>query len=487
MPYIAKLEKAGIPTVVVDYQDQEELIKETLLRHGVTEERLVHASHTLPGPADVDSFIQPMLEALTKPLTKKEKESARWAPPQPRILFEGTLGEAQTFYQQTRYIPPPLDAPIALYTDGFPIIVPTEELVQEMLKGTSHKPEEVITYPMDGPVSASRRGEGAEATKKKGEPVRFENKQWTATVEKVATIAVMAGCKPEYLPVVLAIAQSGCPTGSQGNAGYWACVSGPIAKEIGMNAGVGLLNPGNPANATIGRTYQLMAINLGGALTGESRLSNHGNPFNTGGVCFAENADGLPSGWLGLNEEYDFRKGENVVMVSGGGNVRGANTPPGGFRALQKSGHGGVARRLNVKGIPGPHNWLEYMVPDIWADHDGGYTFLMIPQMAQDLYNCGFTSKEAVYEWLYKKSFLTVKEYRDRGGGDLSTNGWMGIERTSGKHWKELSDDYMVPLMNDPAANNIIICGGTTEFVVLFNGRQGGLAPYNVFSIDAWR
>ncbi|MBI2851193.1 MAG: hypothetical protein HYX80_09205 [Chloroflexi bacterium] len=482
MPYVAKLEKAGIPTVVVNYADQDELVRQTALASGLPNVRLVHCSRTLGGPEDVDAFIGPLVDALTRPLTKKEKESGKWAPPQERVLFEGSLDEAETFYQQTRQIHSPLlNAPIAVYTDGLPVRIPTEERVREMLTGTSHKPDEVISYPRD--IGGLRGG-----MRKKGDPVRFQPMGWTATVEKVAIIAVMAGCKPEYLPVVLAIAQSECPTGTAGAWSQWSCVSGPIAKEIGMNFETAMLEPGNPPNATIGRAYQLMAINLGGAVTGVNRLNNFGSPFNTGGVCFAENADGLPSGWKGLNEEYGFKKNESIVMVMNqSGVLRTGNFPPGGYRALQKSGHGGIARRLGVKGVPGLHNFLEYLVPDIWTDHDGGFTFLIIPQMARDLYDYGFKSKNDLYEWLYKKSFEPLAKYRLRAGPDLTTNGWMGIERTSGKPWKELPDDYMVPVVGEPHDNCIIVCGGTTEHMEMLAGRRGGLSPHAVYNIDAWR
>ena len=92
-------------------------------------------------------------------------------------------------------------------------------------------------------------------------------------MEKVATIAVMAGCKPEQLPIVLAMSQSGCPTGTTGNQGYVSIVSGPIARQIGMNTGCGMMNSGNPANMATGRAYELMAINLGGAVPGVTRMA----------------------------------------------------------------------------------------------------------------------------------------------------------------------------------------------------------------------
>ena len=150
-----------------------------------------------------------------------------------------------------------------MYTDGFPIVIPTEERVARMLKGTSHKPDEVVDSSADLPAWM---GAGP---KKKGDLVLFHPLKRTATVEKVATIAVMSGCKPEHLPVVLAIAQSGCPIVTTNFPSQAVCLSGPIVKEIGLNVGCGHLGPGSPVNGPIGRSYQMMAINLSGASPGD--------------------------------------------------------------------------------------------------------------------------------------------------------------------------------------------------------------------------
>jgi hypothetical protein len=480
LPYIADLEKAGIPTVTVDFADQDEMVKQEALSQGIPNVRFMHASRILPGPEDVEIFIEPMLEELTRPLTEKEKESGRWEPPQQRILFEGTLDEAEAFYQQTKDIPSPVEAPLSVYTDGLPIRVPTEDRVREMLTGTSHAPDELLT------LHSERLG--IRGQRRQGDAVLFQPMNWKATVEKVATIAVMAGCKPEHLPLVLAIAESGCPIGTTNFPSQVMCVSGPIAKEIKMNTGCGHLGPGSPVNGPIGRTYQLMAINLSGATPGVNRMSSHGSPLNNGGVCFAENTDGLPSAWRGLNEESGFRKDESVVMVMSGignhGGMLGHQFSPGGYRATQKSGHGGIARRLDVKGQPGPHNWLEYLFPALWSTMEGGWILIMVPEMAQHLNDIGFKSKDEVYEWIYRKSFEPVKNYKNRSWPDLTTNGWMGIEKTSGKHWKELPEDYLVPVVSEPTESCIIVAGGQEEACVQLSGGRFN-AP--VFSIDAWR
>jgi hypothetical protein len=484
LPYIAELEKAGIPTVLVDLEDQAEMIKQEALVNGMPQVRTVHASRTVAGPADADLLIGPIMDALLRPLTALEKESGMYNPPQPRVIFEGTHDEADAFFSKTQYVPRPVYAPMSVYTDGLAIRLPTEERVREMLKGTSHRPDEMVTHQAD---RGTRMGEPI----RKGDLVKFQPLKRTANVEKIATIAVMAGCRPEYLPVVLAIAESGCPTGTTVYNNQWCCVSGPIAKEIGMNAGLGMLGPGNPANSSIGRAYQLMAINLGGAVPGINRMSSIGSPVNRGGMCFAEYADGLPPGWKGLNEERGFKKDDNVVMVMGTeGGMDGAQFSPGGYRAFQKSGHGGIARRLGVKGVPGPHNFFDFILPGIWAGgREGPRTFIIVHEMAQHLYEMGFKTKDAVYEYIWKKSLEPLSEYRNRSWVDLTTNGWMGVDRQSGKHWKELPDDHLIAVAGDhPSDNCLIVCGSDEEVCVqMTGGPRGMFGAMPFYSIDAWR
>jgi hypothetical protein len=472
---VAELERSGIPTVTIDFEDQDNMIQEEALSQGVPMVRYVHASRTLPGPADVDNLIAPVMDALTRPLSEKEQETGTWQPPWSRMIFEGTMDEAEAFFNQTEFVPHPVNAHIAKYSDGLPIRVPTEERVAEMLKGTSHKPDELLTYKSD------------KGRRKKGDAVLFHPMNWTATVEKVAACAVMAGCKPEYLPAVLAIAESGCQIGSTHSFGHWLCISGPYAGEIGMNSGCGMLGPGSVPNSTIGRAYEIIARNLGGAIPGVNRMTSIGSPFE-GSRCCAENAEGLPPGWKGLNEERGFRKDESIIMVISHVNdgIRGVQFSPGGYRALQKSGHGGMARKLGVKGKPGPHNWLEHIVPEFWAGREGAKTIIMVPEMARHLYEYGFKSKEAVYEWLWKKSFMPLGQYRNFSWVDLTTNGWMGKESISGKPWKELPDDYMLPAAgNDPDGFCIIVGGGDEEVSHQLSGHRFFTDPF--YSIDAWR
>ncbi|HEY4711819.1 MAG TPA: hypothetical protein VIH69_03960, partial [Dehalococcoidia bacterium] len=277
MPYLADLEKSGIPTVIMNYTEETEAMKNHRVLYGVPEMRYVEASrNSLGGVEEADKVLRPLLDGLTKPLTAKENQSGRWAPQEPRILFEGTLDEAQDFYQQTENIPGLLNSPFAKYTDGMPIIIPTEEKVAAMLRGTSHKPDEVIAIQREFDETQGTRS----IRRHKGDPVIFEPMFRTATVEQVAVNAVMAGCKPEYFPLVLAIAESGAG-GARGNGGAYI-VSGPIYKEIGMNVSYGRFGPGNPPNKNIGRVGSLLWRNLGGfkdTVTGISVTRTYTSPM----------------------------------------------------------------------------------------------------------------------------------------------------------------------------------------------------------------
>ena len=469
----------------MNYTEETTAMKEHMKLYGVPEMRNVEAHRSSPGPGEAQKVMPLLLDALTKPLTAKEKKSGKWDAPEPRVLFEGTLEDAEKFYQQTENIPGLLNAPFSKYTDGLPIVIPTEERVKEMLTGTSHSPDEIICLQADRKPGRflgmeTRGGQG-----KKGDPIIFQPMFRTATVEQVAVNAVMAGCRPEYFPAVLAIAESGAG-GARGNGGGYI-VSGPYYKEIGMNVSYGRFGPCNPPNKTIGRVGSLLWRNLGGfkdTVTGISVTRTYTSPLTNGGLFFAEYAEGLPPGWKGLNEELSYKKNESVVMTFSPGSWGiGQEHMPGVYRSFQRTGHGAIARYLGVKGIPGPHNYLEFLTNGIWVGREGPFTLIFPPQIARDLYDYGFKSKQEIYEWSWKRSFEPLSEYRMRGTPDESTNGWLGIERTSGKHWKELPDDYKVPAGGQsPDAYNVLVCDGQETACDRFGGGKGA-----AYSIDAWR
>ena len=188
------------------------------------------------------------------------------------------------------------------WSDGLPVVPPTELRVLRMLQGTRRTADEIIgNIPPD---------------------------QAPCTVEKVAINAVMAGCKPEYLPVVLAAVEAAlteefcmhgllCTTYFSGPV---VIVSGPIAKKIGMNSGMNALGQGNRANATIGRALQLIIRNVGGGRPGEVDRATIGNPGKYT-YCFAENMEG--TSWESLSKVRGFEEGSSTVTLVAGDGLQG--------------------------------------------------------------------------------------------------------------------------------------------------------------------
>lgn len=158
------------------------------------------------------------------------------------------------------------------WSDGLPVVPPTPERVMRMLAGTYLRADEIIGV--------------------------LPPNQAEVTVEKVAINSVMAGCKPEYLPVVLAAVKAACidefcmhgVAATTYFSGPTVIVNGPITNAIGMNSGINALGPGNRANATIGRALNLIIRNVGGSKPGGVDRSAMGNPGKYT-FCFAENLE----------------------------------------------------------------------------------------------------------------------------------------------------------------------------------------------------
>ena len=182
------------------------------------------------------------------------------------------------------------------WTDGLPIVPPTDGPLAEMLRGTDLPPNHVVATldPMGG----------------------------QATVEKIAVNAIMAGCRPEYMPVLVAAVEGiGDPAFDLKGVGTTTSpdvamliVNGPIAEQLDINSGPNALGRGWEANATIGRALHLIAQNIGGSWPGVSDASSLGYPGDFS-MCLAENEEANP--WTPLHVELGYSKEQNVVTVVG--------------------------------------------------------------------------------------------------------------------------------------------------------------------------
>jgi len=258
------------------------------------------------------------------------------------------------------------------WSDGLPLVPPTEERVLRMLDGTARDPQEVVG--LIPPALAP------------------------ATVEKIAINAVMAGCKPEYLPVVLAAVEAVLDEGFAMHgvlattmfAGPVVVVNGAIRRRIGMNAKGNVLGQGNRANGAIGRALQLVIRNIGGGRPQEVDRATLGNPGKYT-YCFAEDEEG--SCWEPLSVERGLKPGQSAVTVFAGFGLQGivdqkSREPESLARSFAES----LKAILNVKLAPACDAIL-----------------VICPEHERTFRNAGW-SKARLYEELYKLCEIPSEE-----------------------------------------------------------------------------
>jgi len=200
------------------------------------------------------------------------------------FVFPGAYDEIDAHYQERGW------------TDGLPIVPPTAAAVAEFLTWTDREPREVIG------VLPPRQGE--------------------ATVERIAANAVMAGCRPEYLPVVIAAIDAladplfnlDSVQATTHPVAPLIVLNGPIAREIGLNAGYNAFGQGFRANLTIGRAVRLVLMNVGGGLPGTGDRATQGSPAKIA-HCVAENEAESP--WEPLHVEAGFPADASTVTAFG--------------------------------------------------------------------------------------------------------------------------------------------------------------------------
>ena len=234
--------------------------------------------------AGVTTAMDGLVAALTDPLTEEEKSpKSKEVERTSTIIFKGNLEEVNRFFYRRGW------------TDGLPIMPPTEEAVAEMLTGTDLPPDHLL-----------------------GELIPRLGK---VTIEKIAVNAVMAGALPTYMPLLIAGVQIlldpasnfgawGVSTGSW--SPFWV-INGPIRKDLHVNSSSGALSPGDIANATIGRALGLIIKNIGGARKGIEDMGTLGNPGKYS-MVIAENEEANP--WEPLHVENGFKRGDSTLTVS---------------------------------------------------------------------------------------------------------------------------------------------------------------------------
>jgi hypothetical protein len=381
-------------------------------------------------PATGKPVLQEIIAALTAPLSSEDKRTGFIERPTPRLVKPDTEDNLHRLFLENGW------------TDGLPIVLPTEERVAGMLKGTSHRADEEV-----GKMQPSSPHE-----------------LWSYTVEKVAVNAVMAGAKPEHFPVILALASIGMTSISTSTTSFacMAVVNGPVRNEINMNSGIGALGPFSHANAVIGRAWTLMSINLGASgKIGETYMGSQGNNYNYNNLCMAENEEELPPGWNPLHVQKGFKPEESTVSVFMGWGF----THPD--QSMEKDFH------------PQIPFWLKFVSPF------SSVTLLLDPTIISQLKNNeGFDSKEQLIEWIYRNTKVTVGDWMDNFyavQNFVLPMGRMGREPVAS--WMKLPKEAEIPQFGSPDRITILSLGGGTN---LF-WQAGDFSYFATASVDKWR
>jgi len=437
------LEQQGIPTVPVSTHVFARLAKATALAEGMPTARNVFVPQPVVGlsPAELRAciegvdpisgrpFMQGVIEALTRPLSDEDYKGASFERSTPRFLEPDTEENLRELFIRNSW------------TDFLPIILPTEERVERMLKGTKHARDKIVG---------------------RLQPTAFRE-YW----ELVAVNAVMAGARPEYFPVILAMAASGISARSSSTNSFAtiSIVNGPIRNEIGMNSGIGALGPYNHANATIGRAYGLVSQNMqGGSVPGDTYLGTLGNFLNYS-ACFAEAEERSP--WAPFHVDEGFRADESTVSIFFGG-------------WYTQSGYGPR------------ETWKEKFIRCLTADHFSPPLIVMDPLVARGFAALGM-DKRSLIDWCAENAKLAARDYWD--------DQWVttlhrplavaGVEPYASR--LTAAADELVNLFT-PNDIKIVVTGGETQAAFkMFAGRLQKPAPGNFLGgnainrVDDWR
>ncbi len=312
--------------------------------------------------------------------------------------------------------------------DGLPIVPPTVERVGRMLACTRRKPDEI--------VARVAPGFGA------------------ATVERIAVNAVMAGCDPEYLPVVIAAVEAAADPefnlqgiqATTNSVAVWVIVNGPAAQRLGVNGTFNCLGQGAWANATIGRALRLVLQNCGGALPGEMDRATHGQPGKYT-FCCAENEEANP--WEPLHVERGFRREASTVTVVGAEGTMNMNTHAKDPEEL--------IRAFTETMQHPPSN--EYC--------HGGEPWLILPPEHADILKAGGLTKAEVKRRLWEGSKMPARR--------MTAKDLLRVEASRTKELGKIGPDTLLPISQRPEDIGLVVAGGPgthTVYVPCFGNSR---------------
>lgn len=366
-----------------------------------------------------------IIEALTKQPEKKEMVVKPQNNSQKGFLNPDTEDNLQyLFYEKG-------------WTDGLPVILPTQERVQRMLSGTGAAPGDVVSEP--GPFN----------------PVKV-------TVLDVARVAVMAGAGPEHFPVILAIAATG-ERAILGSTTPFACmivVNGPIRNEIGMNSGIGAFSPITMANSVVGRAWTLLGHVSGGSRKKVTIWSSQGNGISYNNLCIAENEE--RSVWEPFHVQKGFKPDESVISI---------------FRGWTFSHSMGAASLRS-------HAEETAILLQAFSAFNASATIIMDPSAAKIVKeNERCNTKEDFSKAISETTEMTAERFWKTDYVDFLTGPMADNGAEPYASWKKLPGDSIIKPYHDPDKINIIVTGGETGPFF----KASDFAYVTSSSVDKWQ
>jgi len=433
--------KYGIPTAAIHTDKFDKVVRSVTRMAGLADAPTVFVPQPVMGRTETElrayvegadphtgvPVMREIIEALTIGLPAPQSAKAPAIRTTPRLVDPQTEDMLHELFLANNW------------TDKLPIILPTQERVAAMLAGTSRKPDEIVGR--------------MQPTANRG--------LWDYTVEKVAVNAVMAGARPDYFPVILALAAS-CVTARSSTSSSGAAmvvVNGPIRHEIGMNAGIGAMGPYNHANATIGRAYGLLSQNLqGGSVPGETFMGSLGNGYSYSNVTFAENEERSP--WEPLHVQKGFDADDSVVSIFFGG----------------RSTSFGLGLRETY--------WREHVRDMLLAvDTVGPPVLLLDPITArQFVERGGFDTKEKLVDFIHDSAQMPAARYWDMQlvQNYIYPNATMGDEPLA--TYLKAAPDELVPMFRKEQINAVVVGGESNGYwQIMGSGYRKSVR------IDDWR
>ena len=431
----------GIPTASIQTESFAEVVEAVSYAKGMPRQRFVFVPQPVMGksPSELRAYVDgddpitgkpvmdEVIEALTKPLGDEDKKIVSFDRSTPRFVEPDTEENLRHLFLANEW------------TDRLPIVLPTEQRVAEMLAATSHSPDEVV-----GRMSPTSTREA-----------------WEYTVEKVAVNAVMAGARPEYFPVILALASTGVTArgSTTSSMAGMAVVNGPIRHEIGMNWGTGAMGPYNHANATIGRAYGLLSQNLqGGSVPGKTYMGSQGNNYGYNNVTFAENEERSP--WVPFHVQHGFEPEDSVVSAFSG--------------AWSTSFNLGLREKHWREHVTNMLRGMNPLIPP---------TLVLDPITAQQFVDRGgFDTKDRLIQWLHDRATLPAAIYWDYQliQNYVYPRALNGEEPYASK--LKAADDELVPMFRLQDIHVVVVGGETNGY-----WRIMGCRYEKSVSIDEWR